>query len=79
MTQQNGAAQLFDHLIAQHKLKNDAALSRACHVDAPVISKFRHDVRAIGPAMLLRMHDAFGTPFAEMRAFLAIAAVKAVV
>ena len=48
---------LLDHLIQKLDLKNDAALSRALEVAAPVISKIRHRRLPVGASMLIRMHE----------------------
>jgi hypothetical protein len=48
---------LLDHLIEILALKNDAALSRLLEVAPPVISKIRHRVLPVGPALLIRMHE----------------------
>ena len=64
----NGVAQFLDQLIETHKLKNDAALARACHVGSPVISKLRHNGLQLRASMMRRIHDALDTPIKEMRA-----------
>lgn len=48
---------LLDHLLHILNLKNDAALSRLLEVAPPVISKVRHRVLPVGPALLIRMHE----------------------
>jgi hypothetical protein len=48
---------LLDHLIDVLDLKNDAALARVLEVAPPVISKIRHFRLAIGPSLLIRMHE----------------------
>jgi hypothetical protein len=48
---------LLDHLIEILNLKNDATLSRLLEVAPPVISKVRHRVLPVGPALLIRMHE----------------------
>ena len=48
---------LLNHLIALLNLKNDAALSRLLEVAPPIISKVRHRVLPVGPALLIRMHE----------------------
>jgi hypothetical protein len=48
---------LLDSLIEVVGLKNDAALSRALAVEAPVISKIRHGKLPVGGILLIRMHE----------------------
>ncbi len=58
---------LLDCLIAKLNLKNDAALSRALEVAAPVISKIRHRRLPVGASMLIRMHEISDMSIAELR------------
>lgn len=60
-------ATLFDKILDEHKLKNDAALARLLEKSPPVISKARRGTR-IGSALMLRIHEAFDIPFVEIRA-----------
>lgn len=60
-------ATLFDKLMAQHAIKNDAALARTLEITAPEISKARRGYRAIGASLILRIHEIFGIPVAEIR------------
>lgn len=61
----------LDWLTAKLNLKNDAALSRALEVAPPVISKIRHYRLPVGPVLILRIHEKFSIPVAEIRAALA--------
>ena len=58
---------LLDHLISILHLKNDAALSRALEVAAPVISKIRHRRLPVGASMLIRMHEISDMSIGELR------------
>lgn len=58
---------LLDSVLLHLKLKNDAALCRVLEVKPPVISKIRHGKLAIGPLMLLRLHDRTGLSIAQLR------------
>ena len=58
---------MLDALLDKLKLKNDAALADALGVAPPAISKIRHRKLAIGPAMLMRMHEASGLSIQELR------------
>ena len=58
---------LLDHLIECLNLKNDAALARTLEVAPPVISKIRHFRLAIGPSLLIRMHEVSDISIADLR------------
>ncbi|MES2934015.1 MAG: hypothetical protein V4805_11080 [Pseudomonadota bacterium] len=58
---------LFDTLIKQLGLKNDAVLSRVLEVAPPVISKMRHRTLPIGATLLIRMHEESGLSILELR------------
>ncbi len=58
---------LFDTLIANLGLKNDAALARALEVAPPVISKVRRAKLAIGASLLIRMHEVSGLSIRDLR------------
>lgn len=66
-----GANKLFDHLMEAHSIKNDAALSRMLDVKPPVISKLRHGRLAVGPTMILSIHEKFGVAVKTIREALA--------
>jgi len=48
-------------------LKNDAALSRALEVTAPVISKIRHRTLPVGASLLIRMHEVTQLSIRDLR------------
>jgi hypothetical protein len=58
---------LLDAIIETVGLKNDAALSRALAVEAPVISKIRHGKLPIGGILLIRMHEISQLSIKELR------------
>ena len=58
---------LLDHLIDVLDLKNDAALARTLDVAPPVISKIRHFRLAIGPSLLIRMHEESSITISQLR------------
>eukprot|EP01036_Dinobryon_divergens_P006869 gene6869-9129_t len=60
-------ATLFDYLLEQHKLKNDAALARELKLPPPDISKARNGKRAIGASLILNLHETFGIPVTMIR------------
>lgn len=59
-------ADLFDKIIHDNHLKNDARLSAALKVAPPVISKMRANKLPFGDNMTLRIHRKFGIPVAEI-------------
>lgn len=59
---------LLDDVLAKESLKNDAALSRTIAEKPPVISKLRHGHLPFGSRMILKFHETFGIPVAELRA-----------
>lgn len=72
MSQETGSVLLISTLQSRYNLKNDAALSRALKVAPPVISKWRNGRLAIGDAQILRIHETFDMPVAEIRALAGI-------
>lgn len=58
---------LIDHLIQQLELKNDAALARKLHMQAPAISKIRHGVLNVSGDVLVRIHDITGLSIDYLR------------
>lgn len=61
---------LLDTLIERLRLKNDAALSRVLEVAPPVISKIRGYRLAVGPILLISMHEVSGISIKELRALM---------
>lgn len=64
------ANHLFDILLARYDMKNDAALCRHLNLAAPLLSKMRNGHQRVSAETMLRVHEAFGIPFAELRALL---------
>lgn len=58
---------LLDAVIAQRGLKNDAALAASLQLAPPVISKTRTGRLQVGASLILRLHEVFGMPVAEIR------------
>ncbi len=56
-----------DHLIARARLRNDAELARFIGVTAATVSKVRAGKMTLSPGILLRLHETFGMPVAELR------------
>lgn len=58
---------LLASLTENLSLKNDAALSRALEVSAPVISKIRHRRLPVSASLLIRMHEVSKLSIRELR------------
>lgn len=58
---------LLDTVIASLALKNDAALSRALGVTAPLLSKVRHRRLPVAAELMIRIHEATTLSIAEIR------------
>ncbi|MYN43322.1 transcriptional regulator [Duganella sp. FT109W] len=58
---------LLDSVIARQQLKNDAELSRLLQLAPSSISKIRHRRAALTAEVLLRVHEAFAIPIAELK------------
>lgn len=59
--------ELFDAIKAEFGLKNDAALARELEFTPPQISKVRAGVIGCTDTVILRIHEKFGKPVAEIR------------
>lgn len=62
-----GANKLLDELMEANGLKNDAALARELGVAPPVVSKLRHGHLAVGPTLILAIHEKFGVAVKSIR------------
>jgi hypothetical protein len=58
---------LLASLTENLSLKNDAALSRALEVSAPVISKIRHRRLPVSASLLIRMHEVSKLSIRDLR------------
>lgn len=58
---------LLDLMLERMNLKNDAQVSRALNSSPPIVSKIRHGVAPVGPALLIRMHEASGVSIADLK------------
>ena len=68
MAEINQQTKLVEGLKKLQHLKNDAALARTLQVAPPVISKLKKGTLEIGPALLIKIHDAFDMPVKHIRA-----------
>jgi len=58
---------LLDFIIQKLQLKNDAALSRRLQIGPAVISKLRHRTLAVGPNLMIRIHDEANMSITDIR------------
>lgn len=58
---------LLDTVIARHQIKSDAELTRRLLLAPSSISKIRCRRVQLSDKVLLRVHDAFDIPIAELR------------
>jgi len=66
------ASELLDVARARLGVKSDAKLAAHLGVTAPIISKIRHKLIALGPSMMIRIHEAIGMPMVEIRGYLGV-------
>lgn len=62
------AKKLFDTIITQYRIKNDAQLARDLKVAPPVICKMRSGHLPVGATMILSLHLRYGMPAIELMA-----------
>ena len=62
---------LFDTIIKESQLKNDAALARSLGVAPPTISNMRRQRLQVGPSMILSILEHHHMPLARIRRLLA--------
>lgn len=58
---------LIDHLLSEYNVRNDAALSRLLGVHPPTISKMRTGRMSLTPSFMIRVHETFDIPIAEIK------------
>ena len=56
----DASGNLFDRIIDDQKLKNDAALARYLEIQPPQISKIRHGNLSVGDSMKINIHKRTG-------------------
>ena len=62
-----GNRKLLDYLIAQFKVKNDAALARKLDVNASAISAIRNGDKPVGASLLIKAHEGLNMPTLELK------------
>jgi hypothetical protein len=71
-TYENDASgNLFNYLRADKGVASDRALAIALNVKPPVVSKIRAGSLKVGATIILRAHETFGLPVAQIRTLLA--------
>ena len=73
---QSSAAALLNKLVVDHGLKTYTALARRLDVAPPTISNILNGHTPVGATLILRIHDAFAMPIAEIKALIADPAAK---
>ena len=64
--------EVLDFVVARFHLKNDAALSHLLQIAPPVISKSRHKLLPIGPAMLVRILELTDLHISELHRIITV-------
>jgi hypothetical protein len=62
---------LFDKIIEDNKLKNDAALARFLQLNAPVVSKVRHGKLPVGDSLKINIHKRTGMSILKIEELIA--------
>lgn len=68
---------LFDVIKDQHAVHTDAALAGRLRLAPPQVSKVRSGYLPCSDMVILRVHEAFGMPVADIRAMLKEAPAEA--
>lgn len=66
----DNSGNLFDKLIDRFDLKNDAGLSRWLEVAPPAVSKIRHGILGVGPALTIKVMEKSDWSLKEVRALI---------
>ena len=59
---------LLDELQYKFKVKNDRQLAKALNVSTPVLSRIRNNKSAVSAEIMIRIHEVYGMPIAEIKA-----------
>lgn len=62
---------LLDALKEKYNLKNDAAIAKQLEVAPPVISRIRNGKSTVSAEIMIRIHETFGMPIADIKALCA--------
>lgn len=58
---------LLDHVLRRQGLKNDAELCRLLLLAPSCVSKIRNGRTGVNAELILRVHEAFGIPIAQLK------------
>lgn len=58
---------LLDFIIGNYDLKNDRHLADKLDISTPVISRIRNGHTKVSAEMMIRIHEVFGIPIAEIK------------
>lgn len=61
---------LLDHILKAYGLRTDSQICKKAGIAPPHLSKVRARVNPVGPSIMVRLHEAFGISFKEMRQLL---------
>jgi plasmid maintenance system antidote protein VapI len=61
------ASEMFDRIIADNRLRNDAALAHRLEASPSDISRMRNGIKAVGATMIVNLHETFGIPIATIK------------
>ena len=67
----DASGKLFDRIIDDNNLKNDAALARYLEVNPPVISKIRNGKLPVGDSLKINIHKRTGRSIAMIEELIA--------
>lgn len=59
-------AKMLDALAERYQLKNDAQIARFLEISPVMVCKLRHQYRALGGGVILRIHEATGIAIHEI-------------
>ena len=62
---------LLDELIARFNVKNDRQLAMQLGISTPVVSRIRNNKSAVSAEIIIRIHEVYGMPIAEIKALCA--------
>lgn len=61
---------ILDVLKEKYDLKNDAAIAKALDIAPPIVSRIRNGKSNVSADIILKIHETFGMPVADIKALL---------
>jgi plasmid maintenance system antidote protein VapI len=61
---------ILDVLKEKYDLKNDAAIAKALEIAPPIVSRIRNGKSNVSAEIILKIHETFGMPVADIKALL---------